>query len=106
MGDAEEPPGAQGLGDPSPAGLAMEASLIRRALDETARNPGEALRLAAAHRDQFPGGQLTQERRLIEVLARCALGQVAEARRLAAPLRSGGTATRARLARSCAGTSE
>jgi hypothetical protein len=64
--------------------LAEEMSLVSRAENLVASNPGAALRLANDHRARFATGLLREEREVVAIHALVRLGQVEQAERRAA----------------------
>lgn len=57
-----------------------EADYLRRADALIAASPAQALAMAEAHLQRYPGGTLTQDREVIAVFALAALGRKVEAR--------------------------
>jgi hypothetical protein len=69
--------------------LAGDVSLLHDALaDSHSGNAAHALELAQQHARLYPNSRLSVERGAIEVRSLCALGRAAEARKLAAHLRT------------------
>jgi hypothetical protein len=81
--------------------IAAEVALLREA---KLAAPARRLELLAEHARRFPGGAFAAERALLEIDARCALGEDDRARELAArfPARFPGSPLAARAARACA----
>lgn len=97
--DTSSAPGAEE--DP----LAFELQLVRnaqQALREDA--PAKALSYLATHASRFPNGTLRDERMTLQVLARCALGDVSTAREIKSELErlSPDSSHLRRLSNSCA----
>jgi hypothetical protein len=85
-GDARTvpPEAAQGLTPVGATSLAEETRLLHAAQRELAsKHAVAALELLDEHAVRFPGGALAEERSAARVLALCALGRSAEARRVA-----------------------
>ena len=80
--------------------IAAEVALLRAA---KLAAPARRLELLAEHARRFPGGAFAAERGLLEVETRCALGEVAEARALAARFAEqfAGSPLTARVAKIC-----
>jgi hypothetical protein len=74
-------PSGRSSGDPR--GLREETLLLEAARSDLARNPRSALRTALEHQQQFPQGQLTLQRVLIQIEALLRLGQDGSAIHLA-----------------------
>lgn len=85
--------------------LAYELQLIRSA-QQALRDgePARALPMLATHASRFPSGTLRDERMMLQVLARCSLGEVAAAREIKVELErlSPDSSHLQRLANSCA----
>lgn len=74
---------------PSASTLSAEVALLERARRQMHAAPAVALAFASKHAAQFPRGQLSSERTLIQIEALLRLGRDAEARRLGSALVSG-----------------
>ena len=81
--------------------IAAEVALLREA---KLAAPARRLELLAAHARRFPGGAFAAEAALLEIEARCELGEATQARSLAARFarRFSGSPLAARAARVCA----
>ncbi len=81
--------------------IAAEVALLREA---KLAAPARRLELLAAHARRFPGGAFAAEAALLEIEARCELGEAVQARSLAARFarRFSGSPLAARAARVCA----
>ncbi|MBT8495749.1 MAG: hypothetical protein KJO07_22055 [Deltaproteobacteria bacterium] len=104
---ASPEPGEQPPPPTSTSSLRAEHALLSRA--RAALRKGDsiaALRTLEAHRQRHPGGTLVQERRVLEVLVRCARGQEDKAKKLAERFRSDypNSPLERRLESSCAGS--
>ncbi len=74
---------------PSPSAIDVERLLIEQATSALSRGQGEqALAACARHAEQFPAGQLAEERESLAIRALAALGRGDEARARAAAFRS------------------
>ncbi|AKU93661.1 hypothetical protein AKJ09_00325 [Labilithrix luteola] len=85
--------------------LAFELRLVRSAQGALrADDPGRALGFLETHASHFPSGTLRDERMTLQVLARCALGEVSTARAIKSELErlSPGSSHLQRLSNSCA----
>jgi hypothetical protein len=81
-GAGAEPPAA-GAESPVAASASpdeSEADYLRRAHAQIGSAPGQALAMAEAYPQRYPGGKLGQEREMIAISALAALGRTAEAR--------------------------
>lgn len=77
---------ARSSGDPR--GLREETFLLEAARSDLARNPKSALATAQEHQIQFPNGQLSSQRTLIQIEALLRLGRDSSALSLARTVRS------------------
>ena len=71
---------SESTGTTSAAPDETEADYLRRAQAQVSGSPSQALALAEAYPQKYPGGKLGQERELIAIEALSALGRTAEAR--------------------------
>ncbi len=82
----KEVPASKGQQAAPPLGAATgesEISLLKRAREALAANPGTALSLAEQHREQFHPGRLAQEREVIAITALVRLGRPTSAEKRA-----------------------
>ena len=81
---AGDPPVVRDRDPAPPAAPESEVDYLRRAHAAVASSPAQALALAEAHAQRYPGGKLGQEREVIAIGALLSLGRKAEARARAA----------------------